>query len=127
VEFISVTENACHAEPSVAAAPLTDASPPPCFYGRVCGGRAALEKQGKSVCTTCAARLKGLAYPLRAPRRAPLYPSDRAAAEALDMVEAGHKKRRRGDPRNNTALEPLGWKQTGVNSLRPEGPKGNCD
>ncbi len=77
---------------------VSHASPPPCFYGRVCGGRATLEKQGKSVCPTCAARLKGIVYPLRAPTHAPLYPSSRALAEALDMVETNRKKRDRNDP-----------------------------
>ncbi len=75
------------------ASPLTTDASPPCFYWRVCGSRAAVEKQGKSVCPACATRLKGTAYPLRVPTRAPLYSSSRAAAAALDMVEKRRKKR----------------------------------
>ena len=75
--------------PSAAAEPCT--SPPPCFFWTSCHRRAALEKQGKSVCAECAEGLKGTAYPLRPPSRAPLYRSGFAAAEAMDMIETDHK------------------------------------
>ncbi len=59
----------------------------PCFFWRQCRRPAALEKQGKAVCRECAARLRGLAYPLREPALAPLYANDWEAASALDMLE----------------------------------------
>jgi hypothetical protein len=60
---------------------------PPCFYFEVCGRPSSLEKQGKAVCSPCAARLAGREYPLRPPTRRPLYDSSRAAAKALGMLE----------------------------------------
>jgi hypothetical protein len=69
-----------------------DGSPPPCFFWKLCRGRAALEKGGKSVCRRCAATLRGREYPLRPPTRQPLYPSGRDAAEAMQMIESNHKR-----------------------------------
>jgi hypothetical protein len=61
---------------------------PPCFYARLCGRRAEIEMCGRSVCRACAANnLRGREYPLRAPTPKPLYSSDRAAAEALDIYD----------------------------------------
>jgi hypothetical protein len=59
----------------------------PCFFWRQCRRAAALEKQGRAVCRECAATLRGLAYPLREPARAPLYADDWEVASALDMLE----------------------------------------
>ena len=92
---------------SVALSPLRfstastppDGSPPPCFNWRLCRGRAALEKGGKSVCRRCAATLRGQEYPLRPPTRRPLYPSGRDAAEAMEMIESHHKRLNRSDRR----------------------------
>jgi len=66
----------------------TDCSPPPCFYWKSCRRPAAVEQQGKSVCHLCAQRLKGIAYPLRPPSRAPLYQSGWEVARDVDMLEA---------------------------------------
>jgi hypothetical protein len=60
---------------------------PPCFFSELCARRAEMEKAGRSVCCSCAARLRGVEYPLRPPTSEPLYLTGRAAAEALDMVE----------------------------------------
>jgi hypothetical protein len=76
-----------------------DGSPPPCFNWRLCRGRAALEKGGKSVCRRCAATLRGQEYPLRPPTRRPLYPSGRDAAEAMQMIESNHKRLNRSGRR----------------------------
>ena len=59
----------------------------PCFFGNLCESRATLEKAGRSVCRTCANRLRGREYPLRGASDQSLYLTGRAAAEALDMVE----------------------------------------
>lgn len=61
--------------------------PPPCFYAKACGGTSAVEKEGKSVCRSCAARLQGEEYRLRAPSRALLYPNALRLAEELDMIQ----------------------------------------
>lgn len=63
-------------------------APPPCFFWRLCGQRADVEKAGRSVCHGCAARLRGTEYPLRRAALEPIYLTGRAAAEALDMIEA---------------------------------------
>jgi hypothetical protein len=42
-----------------------------------------MEKNGKSVCTECAGRLKGIPYPLRPPSPNPLYASDAELKRAL--------------------------------------------
>jgi hypothetical protein len=60
---------------------------PPCFYFEVCGRPSSLEKQGKAVCSPCAAHFAGREYPLRPPTREPLYDSSRAAAKSLGMLE----------------------------------------
>jgi len=60
--------------------------PPPCYFWNVCSAPAALEKAGRSVCRRCAAHLCGVEYPLREASIEPIYPTARAAAEALDMV-----------------------------------------
>jgi hypothetical protein len=60
--------------------------PPPCYFWNVCSARATLEKAGRSVCCRCAAHLRGIEYPLREPSIEPIYPTLRAAAEAMDMV-----------------------------------------
>ena len=59
---------------------------PPCFFWNVCSARAAMEKGGRSVCHSCAAQLRGVAYPLRQAGIEPIYITGHAAAEALDMV-----------------------------------------
>lgn len=59
----------------------------PCFFSNLCQGRAALEKAGRSVCRSCAGRLRGREYPLRLASEESLYLTGRSAAEALDMVE----------------------------------------
>ena len=79
-------------------APVLDASPPPCFFWVRCRAYAVCEKQGKSVCTACAGRLSGAPYPLRPPARQPLYLAGRDAAEAMDMIESGHKKLNSQEP-----------------------------
>ena len=58
---------------------------PPCFFSNLCLKRAAIEKAGRSVCVGCAARLRGVEFPLRPPSLQPLYLTGRSAAEALDM------------------------------------------
>lgn len=63
-------------------------SAPPCFFSKVCLQRSAVEKAGRSVCLGCAARLRGMEYPLRAPSIEPLYITGHSASEALDMVES---------------------------------------
>jgi len=74
-----------------------DAAAPPCFFSRVCGQRAAIEKAGRSVCRGCAeTRLRGIEYPLRGAASEPLYLTGRAALEALDMVEFMSQQARRG-------------------------------
>lgn len=72
----------------------------PCFYQ--CGDEAAVEKQGKSVCRGCAARLKGSEYPLREATREPLcrYPSE--LVNQLGMRERGV-----GLPRANESVEAM--------------------
>ena len=62
-------------------------APPPCFFWKLCGQRADVEKAGRSVCNGCAARLRGGAYPLRNAALEPIYLTGRSAAEAMDMVE----------------------------------------
>ncbi len=92
---------------SVALSPLRfstastslDGSPPPCFFWKLCRGRAALEKGGKSVCRRCAATLRGQEYPLRPPTRRPLYLRGRDAAEAMEMIESNHKRLNRSGRR----------------------------
>jgi hypothetical protein len=42
-------------------------APPPCYNFLECHHRAALEKEGKSVCRTCARLFIGQEYPLRFP------------------------------------------------------------
>jgi hypothetical protein len=69
------------------AAFAADSAAPPCFFWAHCGRHATLEKAGRSVCRPCSAVLHGTEYPLRNPCAEALYPSDRVAAEALDMVE----------------------------------------
>ena len=64
-----------------------EAAAPPCFFSQVCLRRAAIEKAGRSVCRGCAARVRGIEYPLRDPSLQPLYLTGRDASEALDMVE----------------------------------------
>jgi hypothetical protein len=61
----------------------------PCFFHRDCGGTAEVEKQGKSVCKGCAARINGSEYPLRKPCREPLYPNVRDLILQLGMKESG--------------------------------------
>jgi len=77
------------AEPSQPPPPLAhqEATAPPCFFSQVCLRRAAIEKAGRSVCRGCAARLRGVEYPLRDPSLQPLYLTGRDASEALDMIE----------------------------------------
>lgn len=60
----------------------------PCFFSNLCDRRAAIEKAGRSVCRACAGRLRGREFPLRDPSHEALYLTGRAAAEALDMVDA---------------------------------------
>ena len=68
--------------------PFSEAfAPSPCFFSRLCGAPAAMEKAGRSVCRACAQRLRGVEYPLRCVPTAPLYLTGRLAAEALDMLE----------------------------------------
>jgi hypothetical protein len=73
------------------AAPLLDPErllgPSPCFYFASCGRPSTLEKQGRTVCASCATQLSGREYPLRPPTREPMYDSSRAAAKALGMIE----------------------------------------
>lgn len=69
------------------AAPQVGASKP-CFFWNLCERRATLEKGGRSVCSSCAGRLRGREYPLRMASEESLYLTGRSAAEALDMVEA---------------------------------------
>jgi len=71
----------------LAAAPPAGISKP-CFFWNLCERRAALEKAGRSVCRACAGRLRGREYPLRVASQESLYLTGRAAAEALDMIEA---------------------------------------
>jgi hypothetical protein len=71
----------------VCAAFAAEHAAPPCFYWTRCGRPATLEKAGRSVCHPCSAALHGAEYPLRNPCAEALYPSDRLAAEALDMLE----------------------------------------
>jgi hypothetical protein len=59
----------------------------PCFFWNLCERRAALEKGGRSVCRSCAGRLRGREYPLRIASEESLYLTGRSAAEALDMIE----------------------------------------
>ena len=68
------------------------AIPPPCFYWKVCAKRAVVEKVGRSVCRGCAARLRGVEYPLREPSPTPIYLTSHVAAESLDSVD---RERRR--------------------------------
>ena len=75
---------------SIASTP-PDGSPP-CFFWKLCSGRAVLEKAGRSVCRRCAATLRGQEYPLRPPTRRPLYLRGRDAAEAMQMIESNHKR-----------------------------------
>jgi len=63
-------------------------APPPCFYYKLCGRSAEIEKCGRGVCRICgAANLRGREYPLREPTRRPLYATDNEAAESVDMDE----------------------------------------
>ena len=80
----STRASACAAGESAAGASDTA---PPCFFWSICAQRAVLEKAGRSVCRRCAARLRGMEYPLRGPCAEPLYFTGRTAAEALDMLE----------------------------------------
>ena len=59
-------------------------APPPCFYFGECKRRAEVEKQGKAVCTSCAGKLRGITYPLRAPQEHPPYASAAELAYAMD-------------------------------------------
>ncbi len=66
----------------------------PCFYWDSCRRAAEIEKNGKSVCRPCAARLKGVPYPLRGPSSLVSYerwPRDDGLAEQLDMQEMEEK------------------------------------
>jgi len=64
------------------------AGPPSCFYHRLCGRAAEIEKCGRAVCRPCAAaNLRGREYPLRDASQKPPYAFPREAAEALDMDE----------------------------------------
>jgi len=51
-----------------------------------------MEKNGKSVCTECAGRLKGIPYPLRPPTPNPLYASDAELKRALAIGAEKEKK-----------------------------------
>ena len=59
----------------------------PCFFWHVCQRHSAIEKAGRSVCRSCAGRLRGREYPVRAASREALYLTGRNAAEAMDMLE----------------------------------------
>lgn len=59
----------------------------PCYFWNLCQRRATVEKAGRSVCRSCAGRLRGNEYPLRGASEESLYLTGRAAAEALDMLE----------------------------------------
>lgn len=61
--------------------------PPACFYFRTCGRVAELEKQGRTVCRPCAAKLSGLEYELRPASYPPLYPSDTQLRAQLEMKD----------------------------------------
>jgi hypothetical protein len=65
----------------------------PCFFWNLCEARAVLEKAGRAVCRSCAARLRGHEYPLRRGSEAALYLTGRVAAEELDMVEDSERSR----------------------------------
>lgn len=71
----------------VMPARVEEIAPPPCFFHKDCTRRAEVDKAGRSVCRSCAATLRGVEYPLRAPSADPPYLTSRAAAEALDMLE----------------------------------------
>ena len=58
--------------------------PPPCFFFGKCKSRAECEKQGKTLCEACAAKLPGQRYPLRAPSRAPIYGHKDEIFRAMD-------------------------------------------
>ena len=62
----------------------------PCFHHSACRRTAEVEKNGKSLCRSCAAQVCGREYPLRTPAREPLYSDDREAAEALGLAAPRH-------------------------------------
>jgi hypothetical protein len=71
--------------------------PPSCFYHRLCGRAAEIEKCGRAVCRPCAAaNLRGREYPLRDPAQKPPYAFPGEAAQALDMDDTPGTRRRPG-------------------------------
>ncbi len=57
----------------------------PCCYFSSCRHNAAIEKDGKSLCHSCADRFAGREYPLRPPAREPLYKDDQEVSESLGI------------------------------------------
>ncbi len=86
LRLLPAIESAPPAQPSRSSA-QQETGAPPCFFSQVCLRRAAIEKGGRSVCRGCAARMRGVEYPLRDPSLQPLYLTGRDAREALDMIE----------------------------------------
>ena len=67
---------------------------PACFYFRVCGRPAELEKQGRTVCRPCAGKLPGVEYELRPAGYPPLYPTDAHLTAQLEMKGPPREARR---------------------------------
>ena len=69
--------------------PVTPNSAPqaatPCFFHRRCGNVAVTEKQGKTLCRSCANSISAEEFPLRAPTREPLYRSTEDLVRQLGM------------------------------------------
>lgn len=57
----------------------------PCFFHRRCGNIAVTEKQGKTLCRSCANAINAEEFPLRAPTREPLYRSTDDLVRQLGM------------------------------------------
>lgn len=58
-------------------------TPPPCFFFKQCHTLSEVEKQGKTLCKPCAAKLPGTTYPLRKPSEHPPYASTAEISYAM--------------------------------------------
>ena len=63
----------------------------PCFYFSSCRHNATVEKEGKSLCRSCAGQFHSREYPLRPPTREPLYKHDQELSDSLG-IPAPRKK-----------------------------------
>jgi hypothetical protein len=58
-----------------------------CFFFRECGSLAAIEKQGKFMCSACAEKVPGQSFRLRNRYETSHGTSWRKVADQMDMVE----------------------------------------